>query len=71
MKITVTFLSLAALVAFAFTQLSFQASVSLLFAAGLVTIACCDYSQKIRSVSLMAPAARFAGLQSERFRLAA
>jgi hypothetical protein len=51
MKTIALFASIAALVAFVVYQFSFQVSVSLLFAAGLVTIVTADYRRATGSMS--------------------
>lgn len=48
MKTSALFAIIAAFVAFVVYQFSFQVSVSLLFAAGLVTIVAADYRRTIR-----------------------
>lgn len=67
MKTTALFASIAALVAFVIYQFSFQVSVSLLFAAGLVTIMTADYRGTIRAMS---SSRSFAALRAERLALA-
>lgn len=72
MKTLFTFSLLAALVAFAFFPIPFEAGASVLFAAGFIVIALSDYGRTPRLVRVAAtPLDAAARGQSERFGLAA
>jgi hypothetical protein len=62
---------IAALGAFVLFPLSFEIAGSVLFAAGFVAIALCDYSRRTRPLELPAVAAVVTARRTERFGLAA
>ena len=62
---------IAVLGAFLLFPLSFEISVSALFAAGFTAIAFCDYSRRARPLALPAVAALVTARRTERFGLAA
>jgi hypothetical protein len=71
MKTLLALISIAALVAFALFQFSFEISVSLLFASGFAAIVISDYARPVRSLR-PAPAVETAALRrKERLGLAA